>query len=144
MMRPPGTHLCFCWRVLIMSSADNDATCLPLGSINPASPSILWCLLLLQLLLQGAQTDPWNTGSAAAWTPWDSRQESCSFVSKKKELMYMNWKAHLVSRHILSLLLPWHWLQDSVTCSLNTTSFCYQSTLWETQRCEWVHSSVLQ
>ena len=37
-----------------MSSADNDATCLPLGSINPASPSILSCLLLLQLLLQGA------------------------------------------------------------------------------------------
>lgn len=113
-----------------MSSADNDATYLPLGSINPASPSMLWCLLLLQVLLQGAQTDPWTTGSAAIWTPWDSRQESCSFLSKNTELAHMNWKAYLVSRHIPSLILPWHQLQDSIACLLNATSFWYQSTLW--------------
>lgn len=141
---PLGTHLCFCWEVLIMSSADNDATCLPLGSINPASPGMLWCLLLLQLLQQGAQTDPWTTGSAAVWTPWDSKQESCPSISKNTELMHMNCKAYLVSRHIVSLIIPWHWLQGSASYSLNATSFWHQNTLWETQRWEWVHSSVLQ
>lgn len=129
----PGTHLCFCWKVLIMSSADNDAISLPPGSINPAFPSTLWCLLQHKLLLQGAQTDPWTTDSAAVWTPWDSRWEFCSFISKRTKLMHMSWKAYLVSRLIMSLILPWHWLQDSIACSLNATSFWYQSTWWETE-----------
>lgn len=72
-----------------------------------------------------------SSGCAAAWTPWDSRQDSSSFVSKTARLMHSNWKASLASRHISSLTLPWQWQQDSVTCSL--TSSCCQITLWDTQ-----------
>lgn len=45
--------------------------------------------------------------------------------------MHSNWKASLVSRHISSPILLWHWQQDSVTCSL-TSSYC-QITSWDTE-----------